>query len=97
MNTLRARGAPRMPPDRPLNEADIRLIEQWILDGARRDVQTGGDGGRAPSDSGPDADDASGAEVGVDAGEADAGADAAGDGGSDSASDVPTDGVGGVG
>jgi hypothetical protein len=36
VNVLRARGAPRMPPDRPLNEADIRLIEQWILDGAPR-------------------------------------------------------------
>jgi hypothetical protein len=37
VNVLRGRGAPRMPPDRPLNEADIRLIEQWILDGAKRD------------------------------------------------------------
>jgi hypothetical protein len=37
INVLRGRGAPRMPPDRPLNEADIRLIEQWILDGAKRD------------------------------------------------------------
>jgi hypothetical protein len=37
VNVLRARGALRMPPDRPLNEADIRLVEQWILDGARRD------------------------------------------------------------
>jgi hypothetical protein len=37
VNVLRGRGAPRMPPDRPLNEADIRLIEQWIIDGARRD------------------------------------------------------------
>jgi hypothetical protein len=37
VNVLRARGAPRMPPDRPLNEADIRLVEQWILDGAKRD------------------------------------------------------------
>ena len=31
---LRGRGAPRMPPDQPLPEADIRLVEQWILDGA---------------------------------------------------------------
>jgi hypothetical protein len=23
-----------MPPDRPLDEADVELIEQWILDGA---------------------------------------------------------------
>jgi hypothetical protein len=35
VNMLRARGAPRMPPDRPLTEADIRLVERWILDGAR--------------------------------------------------------------
>jgi hypothetical protein len=32
---LRGRNAPRMPPDRPLPEADIRLVERWILDGAR--------------------------------------------------------------
>jgi hypothetical protein len=31
---LRARGAARMPPDRPLPEVDIRLIERWILNGA---------------------------------------------------------------
>jgi hypothetical protein len=35
VNMLRARAAPRMPPDRPLPEADIQLIETWILDGAR--------------------------------------------------------------
>jgi hypothetical protein len=34
VNMLRARGARRMPPDRPLAEADIRLIERWILNGA---------------------------------------------------------------
>jgi hypothetical protein len=33
---LRARNAPRMPPDRPLPETDIALVERWILDGARR-------------------------------------------------------------
>jgi hypothetical protein len=33
---LRARNAPRMPPDRPLAEVDIELIERWILDGARK-------------------------------------------------------------
>jgi hypothetical protein len=32
---LRARNAPRMPPDRPLPEADILLVEDWILNGAR--------------------------------------------------------------
>lgn len=34
VNMLRARNAPRMPPDRPLPEDDIRLIERWILNGA---------------------------------------------------------------
>jgi hypothetical protein len=34
MHMLRARGARRMPPDRPLPEADLRLIERWILAGA---------------------------------------------------------------
>jgi hypothetical protein len=37
VNMLRAKGADRMPPDRPLAEADIRLIEQWILNGATPD------------------------------------------------------------
>lgn len=32
---LRANGAARMPPDRPLPEVDVRLIERWILNGAR--------------------------------------------------------------
>lgn len=36
LHMLRADGAPRMPPDRPLPAADIALVEQWILDGARR-------------------------------------------------------------
>lgn len=35
VNMLRARAAPRMPPDRPMSEADIALVESWILDGAR--------------------------------------------------------------
>jgi len=35
VNMLRARSAPRMPPDRPLPEADVALVESWILDGAR--------------------------------------------------------------
>jgi hypothetical protein len=34
VNMLWARGAHRMPPDRPLASADIRLIEKWILNGA---------------------------------------------------------------
>jgi hypothetical protein len=37
VNVLRGRDAPRMPPDRPLDEADIRLVEEWILNGAKRD------------------------------------------------------------
>jgi hypothetical protein len=36
INMLRGRNAPRMPPDRPLDEADIRLVENWILNGAKR-------------------------------------------------------------
>jgi hypothetical protein len=35
---LRAHAAPRMPPDRPLPEPDIQLVEAWILDGARATV-----------------------------------------------------------
>lgn len=35
LHVLRAEGAPRMPPDRPLPEADIQLVERWILEGAR--------------------------------------------------------------
>jgi len=34
VNMLRARSADRMPPDRPLDEADIRLVERWIRNGA---------------------------------------------------------------
>ena len=37
VNMLRAYGAARMPPDRPLAEADIALIEEWILAGAAND------------------------------------------------------------
>jgi hypothetical protein len=29
------RGFPQMPPDSPLPEVDIQLIERWIADGAR--------------------------------------------------------------
>ena len=50
---MRAGRENRMPPDRPLPEVDIRLIEKWILDGAVDDrafdravaVAVGGDGG----------------------------------------------------
>lgn len=44
INVLRGRDAPRMPPDRPLDESDIELVEQWILDGAKKD-SSGGDAG----------------------------------------------------
>jgi hypothetical protein len=37
VNMLRATGANRMPPERPLAEADIVLIEKWILNGAQDD------------------------------------------------------------
>lgn len=40
VNMMRAIGAERMPPDRPLAEADIALVEEWILKGAKR--STGG-------------------------------------------------------
>ncbi len=36
VNMMRARGAERMPPDRPLAEADIALFEQWVLEGAKK-------------------------------------------------------------
>jgi hypothetical protein len=36
INMLRADGANRMPPDRPLAEADVVLIERWILNGAQK-------------------------------------------------------------
>jgi hypothetical protein len=32
---LRGIGRPRMPPDVPLPETEIRLIERWIVEGAR--------------------------------------------------------------
>jgi hypothetical protein len=37
VNMMRAVGSWRMPPDRPLAEADIRLFERWILNGAQKD------------------------------------------------------------
>jgi hypothetical protein len=59
VSMLRARGASRMPPDRPLPEIDIRLVESWILDGARKTIDgppaaTARDGGGL-IDSGGDA------------------------------------------
>jgi hypothetical protein len=37
LNSLRAFGANLMPPNRPLAEADIALVETWILKGAKND------------------------------------------------------------
>lgn len=37
VHLLRAAETRRMPPDRPLAEADIVLIERWILNGAKKD------------------------------------------------------------
>jgi hypothetical protein len=58
VNMLRARNAERMPPDRPLPEADIQLVERWIRNGAPMhqpredagaiDARVGGDGGDGP-------------------------------------------------
>ena len=53
---MRAGRQNRMPPDRPLPEVDIRLLERWILDGALDDraldpavaiAAQGGDGGES--------------------------------------------------
>jgi len=52
VDLLRARGAPRMPPDRPLPERDIELVERWIQDGAREMVD-GPEAPLAPPDAGP--------------------------------------------
>jgi hypothetical protein len=48
VNSLRARNLPRMPPDRPLGEADIELVERWILNGACEDGATCGADAGAP-------------------------------------------------
>lgn len=36
INMMRANGARRMPPERPMAEADIALVEEWILNGAKQ-------------------------------------------------------------
>jgi hypothetical protein len=35
VNLMNAEGSTRMPPDNPLPQADIQLIENWISDGAQ--------------------------------------------------------------
>jgi hypothetical protein len=73
VQTLRATGAPRMPPDRPLPEADIALIEKWILDGARKSLNDTGRDATVPVDSAADGGAGDGA-----ASDAEDGTDAAG-------------------
>lgn len=50
VNLLRARDATRMPPDRPLTEPDIALIERWILNGACASGRSCEDAGAPPAD-----------------------------------------------
>jgi hypothetical protein len=53
VNMLRARDAPRMPPDRPLTEPDIRLVERWISNGAcASGLSCNGGGGGGAGDGG---------------------------------------------
>jgi hypothetical protein len=54
VNMLRARHALLMPPDRPLPEADIQLVERWIRGGALRYQRVADAGARTDgSDGGP--------------------------------------------
>jgi hypothetical protein len=81
IDVLRARGAPRMPPDRPLIEDDIRLIERWIYNGAQgpeTDVAAAGDAAASDAGAADAADAPSGATDGASERSGD-GAAAAGD------------------
>jgi hypothetical protein len=89
INVLRGRDAPRMPADRPLDEADIRLIEKWILDGAKKNSSEPPDGG--PADAQSDVGDA--AAEGGDAAASDGDAAGPSDGGAGAAPDA-ADGAG---
>jgi len=80
IDVLRGRGAPPMPPDRPLDEADIRLVEDWILNGARKDDGVLTDGPPGQADAGA-------------TGEADADAASDGDAANGDASDATDAGV----
>jgi hypothetical protein len=73
---LRGRDAPIMPPDRPLDDADIRLIEKWILDGARQSESPSAD---ASVDSSTDGGDAGKSDGGATDGSGDATGDGPGD------------------
>ena len=55
VNVLRAEDAPRMPPDRPLAEGDIELVERWILNGAPKVAGGPPAGNSAPMDAAPEA------------------------------------------
>jgi hypothetical protein len=84
VNMLRARDAPRMPPDRPLPEADIELVERWILNGAFEypNGATVVDAGRAdakPSDAASGSDARSASDARHSDGPPSAGSDAASD------------------
>ena len=78
VNMLRARDAPRMPPDRPLTEPDIRLIERLISNGACSSGLScnGGGAASAGGDAATDAASTDAADGGrpSDAGPVDAGA-----------------------
>ncbi len=78
VNVLRAQDAPRMPPDRPLAEGDIELVERWILGGAPRTAGGPAAGAPPPKDAAPEA-------------SGDAATDAATDGPKDGATDGPSD------
>jgi hypothetical protein len=87
VSMLRGRNAPRMPPDRPLDEADIELIERWILDGAKRHANDVAPPQDAGADDANDVSDTGGANDGNDASDASdaSDADAATDSGTDAA------------
>jgi hypothetical protein len=90
IDLLRGRNAPRMPPDRPLDEADIELVEDWILNGAKKsetDVNDSGLGG--VTDAAPNTEAGDGADA------LDDGSDAPGADGGDAFGDAFTDGSGG--
>jgi hypothetical protein len=100
INVLRAQNAPRMPPNRPLAEADIALVERWILNGAPGgpgDAGSGDTGGTSHDAASDGAGDSSvdGADGGMDGGDADAPLDGA-EGGSDGGVDGPTADAGAV-
>jgi hypothetical protein len=87
VSVLRGENAPIMPPNRPLDEADIELIEAWILNGAPEFNKSSSFDGAAKrlTDGGADAGDGSGEAP-------EGGLDASGDAQDAAASDVHVDG-----